>query len=125
MASLDLKSLLPLAEAEVKSVIASLPEDLQREAERLPISYDSRNEEELRKDDLDETLGLFVGASHLDGLGEGDNLPPQIILFLVNIWLFAEEDEAAYREEIRTTYLHELGHYLGLEEIDLEERGLL
>ena len=27
-------------------------------------------------------------------------------------------------EEVRATLLHELGHYLGLEEIDLEERGL-
>ena len=51
-------------------------------------------------------------------------LPPQIILFLENIWELAEEDEAVYREEIRTTLLHELGHYLGLDEIDLEERGL-
>ncbi|NCC93758.1 MAG: hypothetical protein EOM10_10815, partial [Opitutae bacterium] len=29
-----------------------------------------------------------------------------------------------YRDEVRVTYYHELGHYLGLEEGDLEERGL-
>jgi len=106
-------------------VIHSLPDELQREAQKLPVSYDSRSDEDLKRDRLDETLGLFVGASHLDGLEESDNLPPQIILFLVNIWNFADGDEAIYREEVRTTYLHELGHYLGLEEIDLEERGLL
>jgi predicted Zn-dependent protease with MMP-like domain len=29
-----------------------------------------------------------------------------------------------FRNEIRITYLHELGHYLGLDEDDLFERGL-
>jgi len=55
---------------------------------------------------------------------EASPLPAQIILFLENLWDFAEEDEEFFREEVRTTYLHELGHYLGLNEIDLEERGL-
>jgi len=34
----------------------------------------------------------------------------------------AEED--SYREEVRITFLHELGHYLGLDEGDLFQRGL-
>ena len=29
----------------------------------------------------------------------------------------------AFREEVRITYLHELGHYLGLEEDEIEARG--
>jgi predicted Zn-dependent protease with MMP-like domain len=60
--------------------------------------------------------------------GEEDSgyadVPPQILLFLENLWDLAEGDEAVYRDEVRTTYLHELGHYLGLDEPDLEERGL-
>lgn len=51
-------------------------------------------------------------------------IPPQIILFLENLWDFSDGDEAIYREEIRITLLHELGHYLGLDELDLEDRGL-
>ena len=46
--------------------------------------------------------------------------PTQIILFLENLWEFAGTDEAAYREEIRITYLHELGHYFGMDEDDYE-----
>ena len=49
---------------------------------------------------------------------------PQIILFLENLWDFAEGEEEIFREEIHTTYLHELGHYLGLDEDELIERGL-
>ncbi len=46
-------------------------------------------------------------------------------MFYENLWDFAEEDEKVYRDEIRITFLHELGHYLGLGEQDIEERGLL
>ena len=123
--SLDWKFLLSTAEEEVQAVIGSLPIQLRREAEKLPVSYDPRSDQELRALDLDGTLGLFVGASHLNGAEASDDLPPQIILFLATIWAFAEGEEANYRQEIRTTYLHELGHYLGLEEADLDERGLL
>ena len=55
---------------------------------------------------------------------EESPLPPGIILFLRNLWDLAEGDEPFYRAEVRTTYLHELGHFLGLDELDLEERGL-
>jgi predicted Zn-dependent protease with MMP-like domain len=71
-----------------------------------------------------DILGLFIGEPHTheeDGRG---GLPPQIMLFLANLWDFAEADEDIYREEVHTTFMHELGHYLGLDEDDLEERGL-
>jgi predicted Zn-dependent protease with MMP-like domain len=52
-------------------------------------------------------------------------MPPQILLFYENLWDFAGGEEETYREEVRITYLHELGHYLGLDEDELDERGLL
>jgi len=51
-------------------------------------------------------------------------MPSQIILFLENLWDFAESDENVFCEEVHTTFLHELGHFLGLDEDDLTERGL-
>ena len=69
-----------------------------------------------------DTLGLFTGAEFAE---ENDvPLPPQIILFLENIWGLVETDEKHFCDEVRTTYLHELGHYLGLDEEELTERGL-
>jgi predicted Zn-dependent protease with MMP-like domain len=65
---------------------------------------------------------LFTGAEFVEE--ENVPLPPQIILFLENVWDFAEGDEVIFREEVRTTFLHELGHYLGLDEDELTERGL-
>ena len=115
--------LLSLAQHEVEATLAALPAPVRRQAAPLPVSYEAHPEKNKLNEEYDpDLLGLFVGAS----LAEPDEspLPPQIILFLENLWGLAEEDEEFYREEVRTTYLHELGHYLGLDEIDLEERGL-
>jgi predicted Zn-dependent protease with MMP-like domain len=49
---------------------------------------------------------------------------PRIRLFLTNLWYWVEEDEEDFRKEVTTTFLHELGHFLGWEEDDLTERGL-
>jgi predicted Zn-dependent protease with MMP-like domain len=51
-------------------------------------------------------------------------MPRRIILFLDNILEQADGDPAAFRAEVRDTLLHELGHYLGLDEDDLIDRGL-
>jgi predicted Zn-dependent protease with MMP-like domain len=45
-------------------------------------------------------------------------------LYLENILELSEGDVEFFREDVRDTFLHELGHYLGLDEDDLTERGL-
>lgn len=112
-----------IAQTEVESTLAALPEPLRLQAVPLPVSYEARPGDDLVEEEGDlDLLGLFIGPP----LAAPDDspLPPQIILFLENVWDFAEGDEKTFRKEIRTTYLHELGHYLGLGELDLEERGL-
>jgi len=112
-----------LAQAEVEATLAALPAPLRQRAGPLPVSYEARPAGALLEEGYEaDLLGLFIGPALAD-LDESP-LPPQIILFLENVWEMAEGDEEFYRQEIRTTYLHELGHYLGLDEIDLEERGL-
>ena len=113
-----------MAKEEVNQTLSSLPVELRTAAEKVPLTYDFRSTHELTLDGLDGTLGLFVGESLLEAGTGGGGLPAQIVLYLENIWFEAEGKESMYREEVRATLLHELGHYLGLEEIDLEERGL-
>lgn len=43
---------------------------------------------------------------------------------LENVWSLDEAGENGFREEVRTTFLHEIGHCLGLNEDELMERGL-
>jgi predicted Zn-dependent protease with MMP-like domain len=72
-----------------------------------------------------DILGLFVGHPHGGELaGDHQNLPSQILLFLENLWDYAEDDLEIYRDEVRLTYLHELGHYLGWDEDEIARRGL-
>ena len=115
--------LLKTAQEEVRATLASLPAPLRSQAEPLPVSYEPAPNAAILADEYDpDLLGLFIGPPLAEP--ESSPLPPQIILFLENLWEFAGEDDEFFREEVRTTYLHELGHYLGLDEIDLEERGL-
>jgi predicted Zn-dependent protease with MMP-like domain len=114
-----------LARAEVKATLAALPEPLRDRAQALPVTFERHpNAAQLRDGIEPDTLGLFVGPEFACEETTSLPLPPQIILFLENLWDLAEADADFFREEVRTTYLHELGHYLGLDEDDLFDRGL-
>lgn len=117
------KHLQRVAIAEVEAVLAALPEPLKERAKKLPVTFERAPNTGLQADGIEaDTLGLFTGPE----FAEEDHvpLPAQIILFLDNLWAFADGDGEVFREEVRTTFLHELGHYLGLDEDDLADRGL-
>ena len=120
---IDWEKICALALAEVEKTLDSLPGPLRERAEKLPVIFERQPSAELQEEGIEvDTLGLFTGAEFAE---ENDvPLPPQIILFLENIWGLVETDEKHFCDEVRTTYLHELGHYLGLDEEELTERGL-
>lgn len=117
--------LLKAAEEEVCSVVESLPKPVRSRAKRVPVTYERYPNRAIIEDGFDEDLlGLFVGNA-IDASVESDEaLPAQIILFLESIWDYADHDPEIYREEVCRTYLHELGHYLGLDEDELVDRDL-
>jgi len=112
-----------LALNQVAATLKALPDPLREKARAVPVTLERVPNAGLQEDGIAaDTLGLFVGA---DIANEGSvPMPSQIILFLDNIWQQADEDEEGFLDEVHTTYLHELGHYLGLDEDDLMERGL-
>ncbi len=123
--SADWNQLVRVAQAEVKTTLDALPKDLRAQARALPVAFERHPNQALIDDGIEpDTLGVFLGAPFADAEHAGGEVPAQIILFLENLWEMVEGDEEWYREEIRVTLLHELGHYLGLDEGDLEERGL-
>ncbi|HAV62467.1 MAG TPA: hypothetical protein DCY13_08900 [Verrucomicrobiales bacterium] len=120
----DFTELKRIARQETGAVIEGLPAALREAALKVPLVLERVPTDNQIADGLEpDLLGLFVGPEYSDQEAHG-SLPPQILLFLENLWDFAEEAEDTFREEVRTTYLHELGHYLGLDEDDLDERGL-
>lgn len=106
--------------------MVGLPRNLREHAEAVPVCYESFPSEALLEEGWDpDLLGMFIGDPVGVAAPEASPVPRQILLFLENLWDFAEEDEAVFREEVHITYIHEFGHYLGLDEADLEARGLL
>jgi len=113
-----------IAARETKALINRLPAELCSKLAAVAVVLQSRpNKDQLADGIESDCLGLFIGPSLRDG-DQGSLLPPQIVLFLENIREEAQDSGRGYREELRRTFLHELGHYLGLEENDLAIRDV-
>jgi len=117
-----------IADAEASALMRSLPPELRGKLGRVVITMSERPDEHeiMEEGDEDCLMGLFVGntfAEESGGFGE-TALPPEIRLFVGNILYETDGDEKEFRQEVRTTLLHEIGHYLGLDEDELEKRGL-
>jgi predicted Zn-dependent protease with MMP-like domain len=128
----DFPAPLSLSEVEFVAVlqqaVRSLPSRVARVLEEVTIAIDSYPDESFLEGpggDLGpDLLGLYTGTSlperhHLDS----GRLPDVIHLFKRNLEVASADREELMRE-IRDTLLHEVGHYLGLEEEGLEELGL-
>jgi len=114
-----------LAAGEVQATLAELPAPLRERAQQLPVTFERVPNADFVAEGIEaDSLGLFTGPAFGEEELCASPVPPQIFLFLENLWDFAEGDAEIYLEEVHTTYLHELGHYLGLDEDDLFERGL-
>lgn len=121
----DWNRLRELALDEVEATLDDLPEPLRAEARELPITFERRPSRARQADGIAaDTLGLFVGPDYADREVSASPIPPQIILYLENLWEQVEGEEEFFLDEVHTTLLHELGHYLGLDEEGLTERGL-
>ena len=114
-------------QALVEEAIADLPEDFRASLPNLDIVVEALPDDETLSGDpplSPAILGLHVGTSADErGAGGSGQLPNVIFLFQKNIER-ASRDHDHLVEEIRITLLHEIGHYLGLDEDEVEERGL-
>ena len=121
----DFDELVKIAETVVDATVDALPEELREAAREVTVAYDDLPDDELIADGFDTgILGLFTGPDRAEQDTAADPLPPQITIYIENLYLFADYDLELFRDEVRTTYLHELGHYLGLNEDEIAERGL-
>lgn len=102
------------AEAAIAATQKELPPDVLEEAKKVPVILDHVCEED------PEILGYY----HFFEPGEVSAANGPIVLYLETIDAFCLDEGADFEDEVRLTYLHELGHHLGWDEGDLEERGL-
>ena len=123
---MDFSQLTSLARQVVEAAQRRLPPEVREVAGAVPVCYESVPNPDIIAEGWEpDILGMFVGHEHGGELRSDEApLPPQILLFLDNLWDYAEGDEEIYRDEVRLTYLHELGHYLGWDEDEVARRGL-
>lgn len=113
------------ARQAVDSCLNDLPPEIAFHARRVAILFrDFSGSDDHPDVAAGELLGLFSGLTYAQGEPAEPGDMPRITLFLQTIWEEAGEDPVLFRDEVRITFLHELGHYLGWDEHDLEIRGL-
>jgi len=112
--TLPWEELFDRADKTIQRTSASLPAPIREHAEKIATLL-----EKWPPDDPD-MLGQFHGfeENHI-----ADTLGP-IFIYIGTIHEFCAEEGISFEDEVRITYLHELGHFLGFDESDLDERGL-
>lgn len=110
---------------EVEATLATLPAEFRDKLGPVAILVELRPSRDLVEDGFDpRLLGLFDGATSAE-LTSTDTPPTvtRIVIYSHN-HASAFEDEPSLREEVRITVLHEIGHFFGLDEDELDDLGL-
>jgi len=106
-------------EALVREAVRGLPEPIRSKLDNTLFVVKDRG----RDGEGEDLLGLYEGTPYPDREGSEPVFPDRITLYQNAI-----EDEGGTREGIlkviQETVLHEVGHFLGLDEEDLDEMGL-
>jgi predicted Zn-dependent protease with MMP-like domain/Flp pilus assembly protein TadD len=116
-------------EAALEAALAELPENVRRYLSNVAITVeDLPADADLLGSDPPLSpgiLGLFRGAPYGQkaSMDPWSHFPSSIVLFQRNLERFARSRDELI-QEVRVTLVHEVGHFLGLDEEELYERGL-
>ena len=109
----------------VREVLATLPERFRERISNLAIVVeewpvpDAAESDGDDADDAADLLGLYQGVPYGDRQADYSMVLPDRITIYRQPILSVSRSEAAAREEIRLTVLHEIGHYFGLGDDEL------
>lgn len=116
-------------DAAVEAALAQIPDKIRRYLANVAIAVeDFPPAEDLVDSDpplSPQILGIFRGSPWKDKASSDPwaHFPSSIVLYQRNLERFAR-DRADLVEEIGVTLIHEVGHFLGLDEDDLRDLGL-
>ena len=100
-----------LAQQVVEETQAELPPDVQEEALAVPTLLEEWHP------DRRSVLGIYCNFERDEAMGP-------IVLYLRAIEAWCLSNGESFEEQVRVTYLHELGHHVGWNEGQVEEHGL-
>ena len=111
----------------VEESLDALPAKFRRRIENVAVVVEDappgqRDPEELLDEDpeADLLMGEFAGTMRTEKSVWDMHGPDRVVLYQKNIEAICETDDEI-REEVRLTVLHELGHYFGMNEEQLED----
>jgi len=110
----------------VDQAVANLPRSFREQVEGVAVSIEDFPSADLVRDERisPQTLGLFIGVPRTEALVTEQRVDlDRILLFKKNLEKICQDEEDLI-EQIQVTVRHEVGHYLGLDEDDLERLGL-
>jgi len=113
----DWDELCSRANRVVEETISQFPSDIAAEAREVPCLFRKRAEKESQGY---RTLGCY----HNFIPGHKSDYKGPIFLYLETIKEVCEEKNEDFETVVKTTYLHELGHHFGWDEVDLVRHGL-
>lgn len=105
------------ADDVIKGLIFAFPADVKKEAELVPYLF--REHAETERPGY-RTLGRY----HNFVPGRTSDHKGPIFLFLRSIAEFCAQSGEEFEAKVASTYLHELGHHFGWDEVDLVRHGL-
>jgi predicted Zn-dependent protease with MMP-like domain len=106
----------------VREAVQSLPPELRSRLENVAfiVEDDSPAWPEEWEDNGQKLLGLYHGISQRDrGFWYGNVLPDRIIIYRRPLECISKSSRDL-RENVRQTVFHEVGHYFGFDEEDLQ-----
>ena len=113
----------------VSEGIDSIPEKFLRRLDNVAIvTADEPTKEQLSENNVEAgstLLGLYEGVALTrrgDFYGTGEVMPDKITIFKNPILQEAGGNEQALREIVRDTVWHEIAHYFGYDDHEIEER---
>jgi predicted Zn-dependent protease with MMP-like domain len=113
--------------ATAEKVLEELPAKFRRRLIGVPVLVEERPSEALVSERFDpRSLGLFEGPTDAERqIGDVAPTPTRIVLYAANLAAFVDpNDDVELAGEVEVTLLHEIGHYFGLDEDELEALGL-
>jgi predicted Zn-dependent protease with MMP-like domain len=117
--------LVSIAAEAVAAAQGELPPKVREAAQVVPVLFEPAPREDVLSEGFEpDLLGLFSGSPFGTEFSGDAPEAPRIFLYTANLWDHAGRDPGAYRAEVRLTYLHELGHFLGWDEDQVSARGL-
>ncbi|MBM4330238.1 MAG: metallopeptidase family protein [Deltaproteobacteria bacterium] len=109
----------------VREAIEAIPEEMKNRLENVAILIEedrlSNSGEGEEEENGQELLGLYEGIPKKDrGFWYGNTLPDRIVIYRKPLERMSST-LSELRENIRQTVIHEIGHYFGFDEEELQQ----